>query len=740
MRPKVSIIIPVYNSEKYIFKCIKSVLSQSYENIEIIVIDDGSIDSSYKILKTYQCEKLKIIQQQNKGVSVARNIGIENSTGEFIVFVDSDDWIEFDLIEKLLKAYFEEERVDLVISQINHEKFDIPNGKYEIKELFKKLTKSKLKNIERINSPVAKLYKTDIIKKYNIKFNPNTTIGEDLEFNIEYLKNIKSIYWINDKLYNYVSNPLSATKKINNKKYKELKNVNKKFEELLKQNKMTIFLAKYISLKNLYSCIKDLFKTKEEKVLIRAYLRKNLGDDLFIKILSERYPDIKFQTISSVKYKKTFSKNIKIKSNFVIKYLNYLIRILSKRKSSLIQLVARKYKEIVWIGGSIFIEGKKGDTSTVSIPENKKYYILGSNFGPYKTEEYFEKAKELYENAQDVCFREKFSYEKFKNIKTTRLAPDIVFSLKNYNKSEINMKEKCVAISVIDCNKRFLTEIANKYELFIIEMIKKFTELNYKIVLLSFCKKEGDERAIKRILRKIKKKYKNINYKKIETCFYRGNIEEILDKINKSSIVIGTRFHANILGILMEKTVIPISYSKKTTNYLSDINFKGKILEIESMGKSDFEEAFEDKNLEYKYDSSELRKESEKQFEILDRNLKVISKKQNKDKTESNNQIKKGIILSYVIILLNIIVNLIYTPILIRRLGQSEYGLYSLVSSIISYLTILDFGFGNAIVLYTTKYRVNNKKKEENKLHGIFFVIYTLIRGFSKHNLFSYLF
>ena len=90
------------------------------------------------------------------------------------------------------------------------------------------------------------------------------------------------------------------------------------------------------------------------------------------------------------------------------------------------------------------------------------------------------------------------------------------------------------------------------------------------------------------------------------------------------------------------------------------------------------------------------------------------------------NQIKVGAILSYVVIGLNMI-GLVYTPILTRMLGQSEYGLYSLVASIISYLSILDFGFGNAIIIYTTRYRVKKQKEQENKLHGMFFVIYCII-------------
>ena len=84
------------------------------------------------------------------------------------------------------------------------------------------------------------------------------------------------------------------------------------------------------------------------------------------------------------------------------------------------------------------------------------------------------------------------------------------------------------------------------------------------------------------------------------------------------------------------------------------------------------------------------------------------------------NQIKIGAILSYVIIIVNMLIGVLYTPILTAKLGQTEYGLYSLVTSIISYLTILDFGFGNAIIIYTTRYRNNNEKDKEQKLHGMF--------------------
>ena len=94
---------------------------------------------------------------------------------------------------------------------------------------------------------------------------------------------------------------------------------------------------------------------------------------------------------------------------------------------------------------------------------------------------------------------------------------------------------------------------------------------------------------------------------------------------------------------------------------------------------------------------------------------------------KEKSQIKMGAILSYAIIVVNMLVGILYTPILTAKLGQSEYGLYSLVTSVVSYLTILDFGFGNAIIIYTTKYRVSKQKEKEEKLHGMFLIIYTII-------------
>ena len=104
--PCITIIVPVYNVEKYLRRCLDSIIGQTYQNLEILCIDDGSTDSSGEICKQYaaQDERIKVLRQENHGVSAARNKGLDAATGEYIAFVDSDDYIEADMIGRLYQA------------------------------------------------------------------------------------------------------------------------------------------------------------------------------------------------------------------------------------------------------------------------------------------------------------------------------------------------------------------------------------------------------------------------------------------------------------------------------------------------------------------------------------------------------------------------------------------------------------------------------------------------------------
>lgn len=329
------------------------------------------------------------------------------------------------------------------------------------------------------------------------------------------------------------------------------------------------------------------------KVYINAFLYNNLGDDLFVDVLTNRYPNAKFYTISSF-YK---NKNIKVYSN---KYINKLLKNEFLKKF----LIIKKCDAIVSIGGSMYIEGKS--KSKINEFKGKDYYILGSNFGPYQTQDYYNTNYDFFKNAKDVCFREKYSFDLFKDLPNVRQAPDILFSL---NTEEVkNTYRKRVIISVISCKQK-IGKYQEAYENKIIELIKYFKEKDYEVCLMSFCKIEGDEDAIKSIVDKC-----DVD---VQTYYYRGNRQEALNVLADSQIIVGSRFHANILGLVLGKTIIPLSYSKKTNNVLKDIGYTGKIINISDIDKWDINSLTQE-DLELKYEVDKHKKDALKHFEVLD--------------------------------------------------------------------------------------------------------------------------
>lgn len=257
----------------------------------------------------------------------------------------------------------------------------------------------------------------------------------------------------------------------------------------------------------------------------------------------------------------------------------------------------------------MYIEGKSGDKSKDF--EAKEYYILGSNFGPYKTQEYYDKMYKFFENAKDVSFRDNYSYNLFKEIKTVRQAPDIIFGLDLKDIKITNRKR--VIISVISCTNK-IGNYEKEYQQKIIELMKYFREKEYEICLMSFCKEEGDEKAIEDIIEKSK-------MQNIQVYYYRGNREEAINLLADSQIIVGSRFHANILGIVLGKTIIPISYSKKTNNVLEDIGYNGKILDIDKIDKFDVKSLTRE-DLDLKINLGNLKEKAEEHFLELDKILK----------------------------------------------------------------------------------------------------------------------
>lgn len=231
----VSVIVPVYNTAKYLPSCLDSIINQTYQNLEILCINDGSTDNSAKILQNYakKDSRIKIITQKNQGLSSARNTGLKHVTGKYITFIDSDDEIEPSMISELLNAIIKTGSDISVCSM----KETYPNGKVKIfpHDLNQKTysTKHALKAMlkeENFNlTATMKLYKANIIK--NLKF-PIGKLHEDVGFTYEAIMRAKKITFVPKNYYIYHHNNSSIVSKFSNQKFDLIELTDKMCDEI----------------------------------------------------------------------------------------------------------------------------------------------------------------------------------------------------------------------------------------------------------------------------------------------------------------------------------------------------------------------------------------------------------------------------------------------------------------------------------------------------------------------------
>jgi glycosyltransferase involved in cell wall biosynthesis len=210
----VSIIVPVYNSSSYLHRCVNSILKQSYRDIEVILVDDGSTDGSGEICDVIARDdkRVRVLHTPNRGVSSARNTGINVAKGVFIFFVDSDDYIETYAVNALVEGY-DLSHADIVVGAFN--KVNDGSAISEVRDFTESqlLTRKDLidyilaylRNPRRhqlLMSSWAKLFRTEIIKSNNILFNTELRTAEDVAFNFDYLKNAETVFFIKEVIYN----------------------------------------------------------------------------------------------------------------------------------------------------------------------------------------------------------------------------------------------------------------------------------------------------------------------------------------------------------------------------------------------------------------------------------------------------------------------------------------------------------------------------------------------------------
>lgn len=306
------------------------------------------------------------------------------------------------------------------------------------------------------------------------------------------------------------------------------------------------------------------------KIYVKAYCKNNFGDDLFIKILANRYPHVTFFLNIDKKFNNAFisDKNIKVAPKFYFIFQRLLNKVNTNILKKMEIHLQNKFDALIYIGGSIFIENPEWKNNK-KIIGNKNTFFLGSNFGPYKSQEFLDNTFDCIKNSVDCCFRDSYSFNIFKNLTNVRYESDIIFS---YKKLPERKKGSGIGISVICLDNRSeLSEMKNLYYKNIIEICNMAIKNDLSVYLYSFCDYEGDIEAIYKIVNKIKRS------NKIHIISYKGNCAKFLEELNNCEYLFATRFHAMILGWCLNKKVIPIIYSNKQMHIISDIEFNGYI-------------------------------------------------------------------------------------------------------------------------------------------------------------------
>lgn len=281
---KLSIIVPVYNASPYLHRCIDSLINQTIGNIEIILIDDGSKDNSLSICKEYATidKRVIVIEQENRGVSVARNRGIESSKGKFILLLDSDDWLALDAVEVLLNEQ-QKNNADCVVFGFNQTSGNIwaPNSDityHSLTELKKEFPYWLY--TELLSSSVNKLYKKELIKRL---YPVGMAFGEDLLFSLDYLEQCKCISFIKDPLYQHeVYNNSSLTHTFNIQRFGDIEAIQKRILEFAVEKSDKELYKKYVSdcIRIIRSFLLCNEKYKVKKTILRDWLKHSFFKEL----------------------------------------------------------------------------------------------------------------------------------------------------------------------------------------------------------------------------------------------------------------------------------------------------------------------------------------------------------------------------------------------------------------------------------------------------------------------------
>lgn len=342
-KPFVSIIIPAYNVGLYIEKCIKSCIDQTFRNIEIIVVDDSSKDNTFEIIEEISKtdSRIKIFKQKNSGVSVARNLGIENANGQWVMFLDGDDWLENDAVEiffeyvnKLngtcdivVSDFYCGDETSKYLSSFLNNQYKYFNKENNIELVKNCILKTKIANQEcktNIGVPWGKIYSLEFIKNNNLRFKPGLKRMQDMVFNLYAFNAAQDVYFVDKPTYNYRYVANSATHKYSPDFEEISNNVMESLEEFMDFSGTRKELEDAFSIKclNLYKeCIKLAYCNSDQDYKLL---------ELNKQLLKLRKNNEYFSTLPIKKVNKELKNYKLVIYNFLIKvncdFIFYLIQ------------------------------------------------------------------------------------------------------------------------------------------------------------------------------------------------------------------------------------------------------------------------------------------------------------------------------------------------------------------------------------------------------------------------------
>lgn len=615
MNNLISVIIPSFNRKEFIDRAIDSVLKQNYKDVEILVIDDGSTDGTYEFLKEkYNNSNVKIYRNEtNSGAGYSRKSGYQKSNGKYIIFMDDDDYYtNFDFFNHAIDVFKQNECVSMVsssstIEYVKENRFEpsimnikglINNSDYLLKfqiEYMKsnstfttvfsrdKLEEAHFGQMEMVNDSSIYLrallaghaYILDEISGIYRVHSKNITFSLKTDFIIDNLIEKKRIY-DEIKQRNLLEDPdlwlkkqvlLTAKYFVENNKLED-----KDFEGLINWCKENCGNKSI----EIVECLEKARKKINKKIFLMAYARKNLGDDLFVQMILKRNPQNDYY--------------MKIKEPEYLSYLNNYSNLHviqgDDTDEELSKTNVNEYDEYIYVGGSIFMEGGKVYNLSEKFYDfikkckeaGKPFCYVSCNYGPYQTEEYFKLSQKTFETATDICFRDKYSYNLFKNIETVRYAPDFAFT---YNMENNDKIKDSVGITIIDLSiRKDLASKEDEYIKMLVNNINSYLEAGKKVYLYTFCKHESDERTLELVLKNFK------NNSNVIDVRYDGNLDKFINTYSKMEYMLCARFHAIILSILAKQKIQIMTYSKKIDNVIKDLELDLPIINFKELNEN----------------------------------------------------------------------------------------------------------------------------------------------------------